>query len=47
MSCPKCGGDLVGDGYTSVIHCEDAEEEDYWHNAPDDGPVYCNFEEDE
>ena len=46
-NCPKCGGDLIGDGYTSVVHCEYAEEDDYEYNAPDDGPVLCNYVEEE
>ena len=24
-TCSVCGGDLLGDGYTSVVHCENAE----------------------
>lgn len=40
--CPDCGGDYVGDGVTSVRHCEYAPEEDYEHHAPDEGPVNCN-----
>lgn len=40
--CPNCGGTLVGDGVSSVIHCEyvDVLGEGY---APDEGPVYCDF----
>lgn len=47
MSCPKCGGEMIGDGYTTVLHCEFANEEDYWYLAPDSNPIYCDFEEDE
>lgn len=39
--CPNCGGDLVGDGYTSVIHCEEVDP-DPWLE-PDANPVYCNY----
>ena len=39
--CSKCNEDLVGDGYTSVLHCPDAEDEDYSYAAPDEGPFYC------
>ena len=26
--CPKCGGDVEGDGYVNVMHCEYADEKD-------------------
>jgi hypothetical protein len=42
MSCIKCGGTMVGDGYTSVIHCEFVEE-DVSDRTPDSGPIYCNY----
>jgi len=41
MTCPTCGGDIIGDGYTSVHHCESANEQDYEYAAPDEGPFYC------
>ena len=41
--CIKCGGSIVGDGYTIVEHCEYAE--DYEYHEPDAGPVYCNYED--
>lgn len=41
MQCRRCGGAMLGDGYTEVIHCENAEEESYVYCAPDEGPVYC------
>lgn len=42
-NCPKCGEQLVGDGYTSVYHCPNAELDfDY---EPDAAPIYCSFEE--
>lgn len=31
------------DGYTSVLHCEFAEED--LSVAPDSEPIYCNFDE--
>lgn len=43
--CIKCGGEMIGDGYTAVAHCENAEEEDYEYHEPDAGPIYCHFEE--
>jgi uncharacterized protein (DUF983 family) len=46
MPCPKCGGDMIGDGYTSVMHCEYAEF-DYTEYEADAGPVLCDYEEDE
>jgi uncharacterized protein (DUF983 family) len=42
--CPECGGELLGDGYTTVIHCENIEEEVYYYAAPDEGPFYCEQE---
>lgn len=44
-SCKDCGGDMIGDGYTVVEHCENAVEDSYWFNEPDSGPIYCGFEE--
>lgn len=41
MQCLDCGGTMIGDGYTEVVHCENAEEESYAYCAPDEGPVYC------
>lgn len=40
--CPNCGGTLIGDGYTSVLHCENAEDLDAIAEAEADaGPIYC------
>ena len=41
MSCPICGGTLVGDGYTLVVHCENLG--DVPNVEPDAGPLYCNY----
>lgn len=41
-SCEACGGLMIGDGYTSVEHCEFSEPE---YMEPDAGPVYCTFED--
>ncbi len=39
MTCPNCGGTMIGDGYTSVRHCENVDvPEDLEPDAP---PVYC------
>jgi ribosomal protein L37AE/L43A len=43
--CPKCGGDIDGDGYTEVYHCENAEYDDYYDHEPDANVVYCRFTE--
>lgn len=46
--CKKCGGNMVGDGYTLVRHCEFADVDDD-PRAPfeaDADPIYCNYEED-
>jgi hypothetical protein len=42
-SCPFCGSDMLGDGYSTAIHCENAEEERYAYNEPDSNPVYCCY----
>lgn len=44
-SCPKCGGELYGDGYTSVIRCEFADEEKVNGVEPDANPVYCDYDD--
>jgi len=40
--CPHCHGELIGDGFTTVVHCENADQESYWYSAPDEGPFYCD-----
>ena len=42
MSCIKCGGDIVGDGYSTPMRCEYAEDKE---NTPDADITYCDFEE--
>ena len=44
-SCKKCGGGIIGDGYTVAYHCEYAEEETYIYHEPDASTVYCNYED--
>lgn len=44
MTCPNCGGDIIGDGYNEVYHCEFAEYESYYDHEPDAGIVYCKGE---
>jgi hypothetical protein len=36
---------MIGDGYTEVIHCENAEEGRYVYCALDEEPVYCDYVE--
>lgn len=43
--CIKCGGAMSGDGYSSVLHCEFADESTYEYHEADAPPVYCNFKE--
>ena len=40
--CQNCGGTMIGDGYTSVRHCENATDLDSIAEAEADaGPIYC------
>lgn len=41
--CHVCGGTWIGDGYTTVRHCENAEFEDYQYSAPDAQPIPCRI----
>lgn len=41
--CPNCGGAMIGDGYTSVRHCENAEDLDASAEA-DSGPIHCSIQ---
>ena len=41
--CSDCGGTLIGDGYSTVVHCEEAQEELYSESEPDANPVMCGF----
>lgn len=41
-SCPNCGGKMVGDGYSTVLHCEFSEPTD---EEPDAQPVLCKENE--
>lgn len=45
MICKICGEDMVGDGYTLPLHCINRSERDWWYEAPDSGPYYCEGEE--
>ena len=39
--CPVCGEDMVGDNYSSVLHCGSLDLVGEGFEA-DSGPVYCN-----
>ena len=41
MKCPNCGGSMLGDGYTTPIHCEHVHG-DALLVAPDSNIVLCN-----
>ena len=48
MQCVNCGGAMNGDGYTSVLVCENFDEErddNLSFAAPDEGPFYCHMDE--
>ena len=45
-NCKKCNGGMVGDGYTTVLHCEDADPDKVMCAEPDADPVLCNYKED-
>lgn len=44
--CPVCGGTIIGDGFTSVYHCENADSEDTECVEPDASVVLCRFGDD-
>jgi hypothetical protein len=44
MKCPNCGGDIIGDGYTTAYHCENVECPNV---EPDACPVFCGEVKDE
>lgn len=41
--CPKCGGSIEGDGYTTVQHCENADPPDWVE--PDGDVILCDYKE--
>lgn len=41
MICPNCGEDLEGDGYTTVFHCPNADEDQVSCAEPDANPIPC------
>jgi hypothetical protein len=44
-SCIKCGGEMIGDGYTMTYQCEFANPELTQFKEPDANPVYCDYED--
>lgn len=45
MRCKKCNGDMIGDGYTTVVRCEYVE---YPLDVePDGNPIYCDYKDEE
>ena len=46
MKCPICGGSIVGDGFTIVLHCESTKA-DISCVEPDADIIYCEEIEDE
>ena len=39
-TCPECGGTILGDGYTTVYHCENVDF-DHTEYEPDAGTIVC------
>jgi len=44
MTCPNCGGDIIGDSYTIVLHCENAEDDRIFESEPDAPVILCKKE---
>jgi hypothetical protein len=53
MICIKCNGTMIGDGFTSVLECENlpeymqAGDDSPEFAAPDEGPFYCDHGDDD
>lgn len=41
MICSVCGETMIGDGYKIILHCPNADYDDYVYSSPDDSPVEC------
>lgn len=41
LTCPYCGGTVLGDGFTTPLHCENADEASYQDKEPDANVTYC------
>ena len=46
MQCKKCGAAIIGDGYTSVFHCENSDENRVMEAEPDAPVILCDYEDD-
>jgi hypothetical protein len=46
MNCKNCGGEMLGDGYRSVLICEYVEDAEEVYE-PDAEPIYCNYKPEE
>lgn len=46
-TCKDCGENLEGDGYKTVIHCPNADDQLTAYAEPDAGPFYCGWNEPE
>lgn len=44
MICKTCGGNMVGDGYTVALHCENVDPTGY---EPDCDALHCTLEEED
>jgi hypothetical protein len=42
--CDDCGGTMVGDGYSQVLHCEFVTD-DLSDREADSGPIFCGFKD--
>lgn len=45
IPCPRCGGSMIGDGYSKVAHCEFVDP--YPDAEPDADPIYCDYRDDD
>ncbi|MCK5604355.1 hypothetical protein KAR91_20870 [Candidatus Pacearchaeota archaeon] len=46
MTCKVCGGTMVGDGYVTLLRCENIElDMDMLSLEPDAGPIFCIINE--
>jgi hypothetical protein len=41
MNCENCGSQMIGDGYSNVLHCEYVDPDGVEADA---GPIYCTEE---
>lgn len=41
-TCPRCGGTIIGDGYTMVRHCEFADDDRIYDAEPDAPAILCS-----